>query len=327
MKKKNKTSLYKIIFGIIIISIVAFSGYYLEKDDEGVPSSDNIVVIDNNVNVGEFPENFSLDNPNLKIFYFDVGQADSSLIIYKGYTMLIDAGNDSNGNLLANYIRELGITKIDYVIGTHNHADHIGGLDKIIDAFDIGDVYMPAVTKTASQKQYMEIITSLNNKNKAIQAVEIGQEFQMDDAKAIVQYVDNNEPDNLNNSSIVIQITLGEQDYLFMGDAEKEVENLASSKNEEERINFGKVDVLKAGHHGSATSNTSKFINIISPEIVIISVGINNTYNHPNDKVLSRLQEAAYYLFRTDKDGTIYIENIDGINHVEKLKTKVQGGE
>ena len=108
-----------------------------------------------------------------------------------------------------------------------------------------------------------------------------------------------------------------------MGDSEKEIEALAYSKEKEKKIEFTKTEVLNVGHHGSNSSSTEKFINIISPEIAIISVGKGNVYNHPSDKVMQRLEIMVGYLFRTDKDGTIYIENIDGVNHVEKLKTKL----
>lgn len=269
MKKRKKNKLYKLIT-VIITLIIVVSGFYLGNVEKEVSTNSTTIV---NGGTAEVPEGFSLENQNLQMFFFDVGQADSTLIIDNNVAMLIDAGEDDDGILLAQYIKKLGITKIDYVIGTHNHSDHIGGLDKIAAEFEIGELYMPKAVSTAEQKEYREIAEVLANKGKQVQNVEKGKEFSVGDAKGIVKYVDNTEPSNLNNSSIILQIILDTQDYLFLGDAEQVVENLAFSKNENERVDFTEVEVLKVGHHGSNSSSSDKFIKLVSPEIAIISVG------------------------------------------------------
>ena len=202
--KKQEKNIYKIIM-IIFLIVVSIYGYY-EKNNALETRNSNTTIINDGIQTEAKPNEFSLDNPNLQIFFFDVGQADSSLIIDNGVVMMIDAGKDDDGILLANYLKELGITSIDYLIGTHNHEDHIGGLDKIIKNLDVKNVYMPYESKITGQ--YKEIIDALNEKNQPIQTVEIGQIFEIGNAKGIVKFVDNNEPSNLNNSSIIMQIIL-----------------------------------------------------------------------------------------------------------------------
>lgn len=282
-----------------------------------------ITILSNNIpikiDVGELPIKFSLEeNSDLQILYFNVGQADATLIVNNGKTMLIDAGNNEDGKLLVEYLKKLGIEKIDYLIGTHTHEDHIGGMDDIINNLDIGTFFMPYVEKTKTKKEYNEVKEATNNKNILIENPAIGQKFMVGNASCIVKYVDNEQPSNLNNSSIIIEMTVGENNYLFMGDAEKQVEN-------KESIKWKEIDVLKVGHHGSDTSSTERFIKITSPEISIISVGANNKYGHPKDLVLNILTKICNEVYRTDKDGTLFLVKEKDTNKIIKLKTKVDG--
>jgi competence protein ComEC len=186
--------------------------------------------------------------------------------------MLIDAGNNADGELLVQYIKKLGISKIDYVIGTHAHEDHIGGLDDIIRAFDVDVIYMPAVSEKVSTETYKQVQEAIYNKMQedktlVVENPKINTTFSIGDAECIVKFVDNNDPENINNSSIVIEMTAEQEKYLFMGDSEKEVE-----EGELNNITWDDIDVLKVGHHGSNTSTTQKFIDTVLPEIAIISV-------------------------------------------------------
>jgi len=184
-------------------------------------------------------ENFEyiVDESKLQIIYFDVGQADSALIMNNGKTTLIDGGNDSDGDDLVKYIKSQKISKIDTVIATHLHADHIGGLDDIIDNFDIGTVYMPDTINT--DKQVEEFLDAMERKKLNYEVPEVGEKFKNGLAHCEVMAIDNKAKD-LNNSSIVIQMNYLEQRYLFMGDSEKEVENSRD---------WNKVNILKVGHH------------------------------------------------------------------------------
>ena len=166
-------------------------------------------------------------------------------------------------------------------------------------------------------------------KNNGIEIVNplIGTIFSIGDGNCIIKHIDNSEPNNLNNSSIVLQLTLGKEKYLFMADAEKEIEDLWKSKDESKKIEWTDVTVLKVGHHGSSSSSTQGFLDRTLPEIAIISVGNNNDYGHPNQKVIDRLVDICGIsgVYRTDRDGTIYLENIGDTNKITKLKTNLDG--
>ena len=252
---------------------------------------------------------YIVDTSKLQIIYFDVGQADSTLIMNNGKTVLIDGGNDSDGDDLVKYIKSQKISKIDMVIATHLHADHIGGLDDVIDSFDIGTVYMPDTVNT--DKQVEEFLDAMERKKLEYEVPEIGTKFDVGLANCEVMAVNNNEKD-LNNSSIVIQLNYLKQNYLFMGDSEKEVEDSR---------NWNKVNVLKVGHHGSSSSSTEKFLNQTRPDIAIISVGLNNQYNHPSVDVLNRLKNLNATIYRTDEDGSLLLESDGKQNVIKKIKT------
>lgn len=252
---------------------------------------------------------YIVDESKLQIIYFDVGQADSTLIMNNGKTILIDGCNDSDGDNLVKYIKSQEISKIDTVIATHLHADHIGGLDDIIDNFDIGTVYMPDTINT--DKQVEEFLDAMERKNLSYEVPEIGEKFKNGLADCEVMAIDN-EAKDINNSSIVIQMNYLEQSYLFMGDSEKEVEDSRE---------WNKVNVLKVGHHGSNTSSTEKFLNQVKPEITIISVGLNNQYKHPSVEVLNRLKNLHTTIYRTDEDGSLLLESDGKQNIIKKIKT------
>ena len=260
-------------------------------------------------NVTEKDFEYIVDESKLQIIYFDVGQADSTLIMNNGKTILIDGGNDCDGDNLVKYIKSQKISKIDTVIATHLHADHIGGLDDIIDNFDIGTVFMPDAIN--SSKQVDELLDSMERKNLNYEVPKVGEKFNNGLADCEVMAI-NNEAKDLNNSSIVIQMDYLEQKYLFMGDSEKEVEDSRE---------WNKINVLKVGHHGSNTSNTERFLNQVRPEIAIISVGLNNQYNHPSVDVLNRLKKLNTTIYRTDEDGSLLLESDGKQNIIKKIKT------
>ena len=252
---------------------------------------------------------YIVDTSKLQIIYFDVGQADSTLIMNNGKTVLIDGGNDSDGDNLVKYIKSQKISKIDTVIATHLHADHIGGLDDVIDSFNIETVYMPDTINT--DKQVEEFLDAMERKKLKYEVPEIGTKFDVGLANCEVVAI-NNDARDLNNSSIVIQLNYLKQNYLFMGDSEKEVEDSR---------NWNKINVLKVGHHGSSSSSTEKFLNQTRPDIAIISVGLNNQYNHPSVDVLNRLKNLNATIYRTDEDGSLLLESDGKQNVIKKIKT------
>ena len=236
------------------------------------------------------------DETGQKIYFFDVGQADSILIVNNGKTMLIDGGNNEDGDMLVKYINTLGISKIDILVGTHPHEDHIGGLDNIIKAFDTGKIYMPKVQ--TNTKTFEEVLDAISDKGLKVTTPSIGDTFKIGDANCEIMSI-GTDKSNLNSTSIVIRMVYKDVSYLFTGDMEKE--------NEDKRT-WPKTDILKVAHHGSKTSSSAKFLNQIMPKIAVIQVGKDNSYGHPHNETLKRLEKLGVEVYRNDLKQTILIE-------------------
>lgn len=260
-------------------------------------------------------EDVILTSDTLNVYFIDVGQADSILLENKGHYMLIDAGNNEDGPKLVNYFNELGIKEFDYVVGTHAHEDHIGGMDDIIKNFKIDNFYMPdAVTTT---KTFEDVLDALEEKNVVFQTPQINQEFNLQDTTITTLSVTSDEK-NLNDTSIVLKAKHGTNTFLFMGDASTKIEKNLLNENI-------KSDVLKVGHHGSRYSTSLAFLKKVSPEYAVISVGENNTYKHPHEEILKRLEEQNIKIYRTDKQGTIIAKSNGSIITFSTIKTDTNG--
>ena len=265
----------------------------------------------------EFKKKYNNNSNNdiLEIYFFDVGQADSTLIRSLNYTLLIDGGNVSDGINLVNYLKEeLSINKIDVVIGTHPHEDHIGGLSDIVNSFNIDKIYMPDVISTS--KPFNDLLESIKDKDLSITIPKINDTFSLGDIKYKIIHVDNNE-DNLNDSSIVLKLEYYNNTFLFMADASKSVEKKIINSDI-----F--ADVIKIGHHGSSYSSSDKFIDKVNPTYAVISVGDNN-YKHPNSKVLKMLEKKDIKVLRTDLNGTIKLVSDGNTIKYDFLETKIDG--
>ena len=329
-RKKKKQKLNKktkeAIIGIICLIILYFLADFgiLEKIDKAIAETGLAEIVDtsktsvvsttpqvktNTEIIEKVSENITIDPNKLNILFLDVGQADCQLILYKGKSMLVDAGNSGDGEYIVNGIKGLGITTLDYVIGTHVHEDHIGGMSYIIDSFEIGEFYLP-YNSTSTTSYYKKLLTSLTTKEESINEANVGDKIILEDLNFEIMSVDNTEPEDANTSSIVLEMTYGELKYLFMADAEKE--------NEDART-WNDVDVLKVGHHGSNTSSSDDFLNQVLPEISVISVGEGNSYELPKDKILNRLEKIGSTIYRTDNDGTIEIISDGKTNEVVKI--------
>lgn len=282
MGKKSKNKKVKIISAIIILFIALIGG--LVKNEEIQQSLNNTNIVSNQEITGD-----------LKVYFIDVGQADSILIVNKDETMLIDAGNNDDGEDVVNFIKEKGIQKLNYVIGTHPHEDHIGGLDDVINSFEIENIMLPDIT--TNTKTFEDVINSIENKNLEITIPQIGDTFKVGDANCEVKSSIINKS-NLNLASIVIRLEYGNTSFLFMGDAEKE---------NEEQINWEPTTVLKVGHHGSSTSSSPEFLKQVNPQIAVIMVGKDNDYGHPEQETLTKLNNIGSKIYRTDLSGTITV--------------------
>lgn len=259
---------------------------------------------------------FSEVSSDLKVYYLDVGQADSILIQDNDENMLIDAGNNEDGELLVTYFKELGIEKFKYVFGTHPHEDHIGGLDNVISAFDIGTIYLPdAITTTAT---FVDVLDAMEAKQMNYTVPKIGDTLTLGEAQIQIIYTGTDTTD-LNNASIVLKLSFGNTSFLFTGDA--------MEKTEKQILNQDiHADVLKVGHHGSKYSSTKEFLDKVQPTYAIISVGAGNSYGHPADTTLEKLQKKNIEVFRTDELGTILLTS-DGISiTMSQFQTNTNGG-
>lgn len=255
------------------------------------------------------------DENTLNVYFIDVGQADSILLENKGHYMLIDAGNNEDGPKLVNYFNEQDIKEFDYVVGTHAHEDHIGGMDDIIKNFKIDNFYMPdAITTT---KTFEDVLDALEETNVIFQTPKVNQTFNLQDTTITTLSVTADEK-NLNDTSIVLKVKHGTNTFLFMGDASTKIEKNLLNKDI-------KSDVLKVGHHGSRYSTSLEFLKKVSPEYAVISVGENNTYKHPHEEILKRLEEQNIQIYRTDKQGTILAKSNGSIITFSTIKTDTNG--
>ncbi len=243
--------------------------------------------------------NPSNSNENLAVTFLNVGQGDSSFIEFPGgKCMLIDASIKSQGEKICNHIAQKGYEKIDYLVATHPHSDHIGGMEDVLSAFEIGTVYMPDAEGTSDM--YLDFLKTLKRLGTTVKKATAGAEFNEGDVKVEFLSPLRDEYEDLNNYSAVVKITFGEKAFLFTGDAEELVEtDLLESGTDL------KADVLKVGHHGSSSSTSDAFLDAVSPGYAIISCGKDNDYGHPHKEVLKRLEKAGTKVYRTDINGDI----------------------
>ncbi|WP_252247829.1 ComEC/Rec2 family competence protein [Clostridium sp. ZS6] len=252
-------------------------------------------------NINETNQSNLLD---MQIHYIDVGQGDSELIQIGDKNILIDAGcNDSKA---LNYLKSSGINKLDYIIVTHPHEDHIGGMATIINTFDIGEFYAPKVTHTT--RTFENMVKALQNKGVKIIAPKVGDTLTIGNATMQFLAPNSDKYEELNNYSIVTRLKYGNKAFIFTGDAESLSEGEILSKQLDIQ-----ADVLKLGHHGSYSSTSNEFLNKVNPKYAIVSCGKNNDYGHPHKQTTDKLNKKGIEIFRTDTNGTI-IATCDGNN-------------
>ena len=250
-------------------------------------------ILGSNVNPSDIPE-----NSNFEVHFIDVGQADSALIECDGKTMMIDGGNVADSNVVAAYLKKEDVTELNYVVCSHAHEDHVGGLSGALSVTKADNIYAPKTE--ANKKAYKNFKKKAEEQNVEIKHPNVGDEIQL--GSSTVEFlgpVDENGKD-LNSTSIVLKITYGNTSFLFTGDAE--------SDEEEEILNSGadlKSTVLKVGHHGSRTSTSYPFLREVMPQYAVISVEKGNSYGHPNEETLSKLSDAGVEVYRTDESGDI----------------------
>jgi competence protein ComEC len=245
----------------------------------------------------------------LRVLFLDVGQGASQLLISpSGKTMLIDAGNNDKEQLMIDYMKRYNIKKLDIVIGTHPDADHIGGLDKVIDNLEIGKVYLPK--EQSNTKTFESLLLSIKNKGLKVTTAKSGLTLDWDSNVKVNMIAPVKTYDDSNDMSAVVHVSFGKTSFMLTGDAE--------TKSEKDILASGvdlKSDVLLVGHHGSNSSTSSEFLKKVNPKNAIIQVGKDNRYGHPTDMILDRLSKQGAKVFRNDINGTIEVtsngENIE----------------
>lgn len=240
------------------------------------------------------------DGSSFSVHFIDVGQADAALVECDGHYMLIDGGNRGDSDIIYTVLKKAGAEKLDIVVGTHAHEDHIGGLPG---AFSYGEAELGLCPVTDYDSGVFETFKEYaEEKGGGLTVPEVGDEYDLGSAK--VEILGLNAGEDTNDSSIILMIRYGETSFLFTGDAEREAEQAVLDSGAEL-----KADVLKVGHHGSDTSTGYPFLREVMPEYAVISVGEGNSYEHPEENTLSRLRDADCRILRTDLNGDIIISS------------------
>ena len=241
-----------------------------------------------------------------RVTYLDAAQADATLIQSdKGHAVLIDTGLKENADALVSKMRRLGVTKIDVLVLTHGHADHMGGAITIMEAFPVEKIYISPQARSANF--YRKTLETIDKLKIPTEIPKFGSGFTVDDLNfTVIGPVDTAEQEKVNNSSIVLRMTHGNDAFLFPADAEKKEENDMMGAG----ANLS-CDVLKVGHHGSKTSSSDDFLTLCGSrcKIAVISVGKDNEYGAPHDKTLKALKRHQMTIYRTDKNGDITVES------------------
>ena len=249
------------------------------------------------------PEIVRTENPEgvLEVHFLDVGHGDSTLILCGEQAMMIDCGDSTQGESLQSYLRNQGVTGLDYLVLTHPDKDHIGGSPAVLTEFPVGQVFQSDYKKGSEEEEYLQRTLAY----KQIDAVvpEVGEEYQLGEAWfTILGPVGRYEESN--DCSIALLLHFGENTFLFTGDAEKDAEKDMLENSEKPGLSL-KADVYQVGHHGSKSSTKKKFLSAVAPEYAVISCDYRGEKGNPDAEVLERLREADVKVFRTDEQGSV----------------------
>lgn len=306
MKRKITTKLLTVYLALVLTFLCSCSDKPV-VNSSSVPT-DNPIVSSTNAPT-DSPTNATvlasgLDD-EISVTVLDVGQGDSIFVeLPDEECMLIDSGESEYGNSVTNYIRTSGYDKIDYLIATHPHADHIGGMREVVSSFDIGKVYMPRAT--ANTKTYENLLNAIDQKGLTINTAKAGVNILSEDNLDIDIIAPNSSGyEDINNYSAVVKITYGDVKFLFMGDAETESENEITADVS--------ADFIKIGHHGSSSSSSENFVRRVGAKYAAVSVAEENDYNHPVEEIINRWRDSGAQVLMTKDVGNIVAQS-DGKN-------------
>lgn len=234
----------------------------------------------------------------MTVRFIDVGQGASTLVSMGDTHILIDAGENDQGDKVVEQLKAWGVDRLALAIGTHPHSDHIGGMDDVLNALEVEAYMMPEVAHTS--KTYESVLQALEENKIPVTYPEAGDSLELGGMRLTVLGPEQVEEDDLNNCSLVSRVDSAYGSVLIPGDCERQAEETMLKGNR-----LLKADVLQLAHHGSSTSNTEAFLKAVDPKWVVIPVGEGNSYGHPHDEILQRVEELGCKAYRTDWNGTV----------------------
>ncbi len=297
-RKTKKRRLYTVIIGVIVLFCLVMELGRLVPT-LGIPSWDDLYAAAGLAGEQVTPQG------ELQVHFIDVGNADCVLIRQGEANALIDAGERGDGEAILRYLREQGVKQLDLAIATHPHADHIGSMAQVVEAFPPKKLVMSFMPESATPTTttYLSMLQALDAHQVPVEEAKPGAVYALGTARLTV-LAPLETSDNANDISVMTRLTFGDNSFLFTGDAEVPVEKavLASGRPVQ-------ADVLKVAHHGSDTSNSSAWLARVSPSAAVIPCGTGNSYNHPHKEVLQRLEKQGTAIYRTDVSGHIVFKS------------------
>lgn len=307
-KRKNP---YLYLAALIAALIMFWQGYGLPED---VPDQATLAAGETASPAGgqqtEKEPVLPVSGDGISVHFLDVGQASAALVVTDGHAMLIDTGNRDDAAYILGYLEELQIERLDYLILTHPHEDHIGSAAQILYEMDVDRVLLPDISIDDCETViYAKVLAAIEEKDPIVDHPRAGDEYMLGEAGVSIVSPSpewSTDRQNLNESSLGVLIRYGEKSFLVYGDGEK---NCEAYMAEQERI---QADVLAVAHHGSSTSNSREILEKIRPSYAVISCGADNKYGFPHEEVLTGLEGTGAVIYRTDTQGTVIISS-DGL--------------
>lgn len=302
-ERKFHWRLFIFLIVMFVIFVAAIYDYWKETHQEGGQENHSSLVI---FDEEEETQNATANQTEgvLYLHMIDCGQGDSFLFEQDGQYGLIDCGTRSTGKDVVEYLKQEGVQELQFVMGTHQHDDHMGGMYDVIDNFKCDVIYMPKIeTDLVTTNWYIKLVTRIKEDKITIINPKEDDKFYLGDAVFTVvgQPTSKEAEKNVNNYSTIVKVSFGEMDILMTGDSETKIEERIVKEKRSEL----QCEILKLGHHGSNTSTSDDFLDAVSPDYGLISCGVGNKYNHPCKETMEKLEKNKVKIYRTDEEGSV----------------------